>query len=125
VTDDRDDARRLILARRARFVAAALAGASVACGKEPAPPPQPCLSEPAGYDADTEPRICLSVVAIDPEDAGATDAATDVPADASTDAGATPKRDAAAPRVVRPPVPPPSPPPQPCLSPPRSKDIKR
>lgn len=37
-----DETRRLILARRASFVAAALA--SVACQKEPVEPPQPCLS---------------------------------------------------------------------------------
>ena len=41
---DADEARKRILARRASFVAAALAGVSTACGKEPAQPPQPCLS---------------------------------------------------------------------------------
>ena len=52
MSSERDDARRLILARRARFVAAALAGVGVACGKEPGPPPEPCLSvtAPARYD---------------------------------------------------------------------------
>ncbi len=43
-----DDAKRIVLARRARFVAAALASASLACGKMATP--QPCL-EPMPVDA--------------------------------------------------------------------------
>jgi hypothetical protein len=39
-----DDAKKIVLARRARFVAAAIASVGIACGKEPVPPPQPCLS---------------------------------------------------------------------------------
>ena len=43
--DDRDDAARIVLARRAKFIAAAIAGVGIACG-EPSRPPQPCLSVP-------------------------------------------------------------------------------
>ncbi|MBX3188524.1 MAG: hypothetical protein KF819_16025 [Labilithrix sp.] len=94
--DDRreSDAKRAILARRARFVAAAMASVGVACGKsatpqpcleptmvEDAAPPLPCLSPPPtpetpvtdaeASDAQAPPRPCLSVVAPRP-DAGAT-----------------------------------------------------
>lgn len=88
-----DEAKRIILARRARFVAAALAGLNAAmCGgkSEPQPclsvvaedsgTPQPCLSPPshpidaatdagadAPDDADAQPQPCLSPV---PDDAG-------------------------------------------------------
>lgn len=41
---EQDEARKKILARRATFVAATLAGVSTAC-KDPTPPPQPCLSQ--------------------------------------------------------------------------------
>lgn len=68
-----DDAKRLILARRAKFVAAAIAGMAVACGGSA--DPEPCLSpvlqpRDAGpdADADTQPQPCLDVSA--PEDAG-------------------------------------------------------
>lgn len=65
-----DDAKRAILARRARFVAAALAGVSIACGKEAAKP-EPCL-EPM-IDRDAEPMPCLSPppMPVEEEDAGA------------------------------------------------------
>jgi serine/threonine-protein kinase len=53
-----DDARKKILARRAKFVAAAVAGIAVACGKEPAP--QPCLSATPVDDASVPPQPCLS-----------------------------------------------------------------
>lgn len=70
-----DDAKKLVLARRARFIAAAMAGvAGVAIGDACAPA-EPCLSTYAnppegGVEADAQ--ACLSVVA----DAGsdATDA---------------------------------------------------
>jgi hypothetical protein len=39
------DAARIVLARRAKFIAAAIAGVGIACG-EPNRPPQPCLSSP-------------------------------------------------------------------------------
>lgn len=77
-----DDARRLILARRARFVAAALASvaatAGVAAGTEACAgaveqgdaggdaAPQPCLKRPP--DDAGGPRACLNVAL--PEDAG-------------------------------------------------------
>lgn len=71
------DARAIILARRAKFVSAALAG-TLACGKTTAPPddhtPRVCLSA-----APVEPRPCLTVVApFQPDDAGP-DAAIPVP----------------------------------------------
>jgi hypothetical protein len=64
-----DDAKKAILARRAKFVAAAIAGLGVACGKEKADDagaaPGPCLSTVVIEDArapDVEPRpqACLS-----------------------------------------------------------------
>ena len=98
-----DDDKKLILARRAKFVAAALAGVTVACGKEPTPPPQPCLSVPVdNRDAgppEPPPQPCLTPMMM-PEDAGP-------PATETTDAGA-PAKDAG--------TPPPKP--TPCLSPP-------
>lgn len=69
-----DDAKRLILARRAKFVAAAIAGIAAACGGAEADP-EPCLSrvlEPrdGGPDAngDAEPRPCLDVSPVDASD---------------------------------------------------------
>ena len=54
-----DDAKKLVLARRARFVAAALAGMTIACGKEKAP--HPCLDVPPAEDASAPtPQVCLS-----------------------------------------------------------------
>lgn len=110
-----DEARKKILARRAAFVAAALA--TVACGKEITP--QPCLSPPplppregdAGQVEETldpdagpvvPPQPCLSVRMPDPPDAGPQPCLK-----------------------IRAPVPdagPILPPPQPCLSPVRPKD---
>ena len=58
------DAKRLILARRTRFVAAALATlGGAACGKEKAPPPD-AGSPPvdaAAADAGARPHACLCV----------------------------------------------------------------
>lgn len=57
-----EDAKRLILARRARFVAAALASAAMACGGDTESNPNPCLSarlEDSGAKADAEPQPCL------------------------------------------------------------------
>ncbi|MBN9165759.1 MAG: hypothetical protein BGO98_45500 [Myxococcales bacterium 68-20] len=80
-----DSARRLILARRARFVAAALAGvtataglaaATEACGgdTETEQSPQPCLSVDADFGkadaAEAGPQPCLSVDAQVPVDSG-------------------------------------------------------
>lgn len=140
---DADEARKRILARRASFVAAALAGVSTACGKEPTQPPQPCLSMPLIVE-DAGPEPCLSPVPPEevPSDAGApVDAGSATPGEVGV--GAPP--DAAAPvpclRVIAPPGGPrpqvclsprapstgdggkPKPPPQPCLkiAPPRSQ----
>lgn len=71
-----DDAKKAVLARRAKFVAAALAGLGVACGKQKADDagagPGPCLTpvvvEDAGADVRTRPRACLSAPM--PSDAG-------------------------------------------------------
>jgi hypothetical protein len=54
------DAKKLILARRARFIAAAVASVGIACGKKDVPP-QPCLSEPMIRDDAEAPQPCLSV----------------------------------------------------------------
>ncbi len=99
-----DETRRIILARRARFLAAALAGvaatgtvaaAAEGCGGETEQSdggtPQPCLSPPSNPDA--QPQPCLSKIA---EDAGL-DAATDAKLDADAE-------------------------PQPCLAPPPGDD---
>lgn len=130
-----DEAKRKILARRAAFVAAALAGVSAACGKEPQrapqPPPSVPLASPEGV-----PQPCLSPPL--PPDAGAEGAPT--PDDASsaergaTDAGASPATtssvfakppfDAAAPRPCLSPVSPHRPLPRPCLSITAPKDTK-
>ena len=73
--EETDEARRIILARRARFVAMALAGISVAaaCGDS---------------DDETGPEVCLSIAAGGPSQlppdasgAGGSDAATDASGD--------------------------------------------
>lgn len=82
MTDDpkkKNDARSVILARRARFVAAAMASISIACGKDDKKP-EPCLSAVA-IDASVEPNALADAIA--PIDAGAD------PVDASTDATST------------------------------------
>lgn len=75
-----DDARKIIMARRARFIAAAVAGMGIACGRsttsaepclsirtvpsdaEPPLTPMPCLSVavPVAADAAPPPMACLS-----------------------------------------------------------------
>jgi hypothetical protein len=75
-----DEAKRLILARRARFVAAAVAGIAAACGgATDDTKPTPCL-EPVIRDsgADADPKPCL----------------TPLPPDASSDAGGDAASDA-------------------------------
>jgi hypothetical protein len=72
--------REIVLARRAKFVALAVAGVGIACGKEKVEPPQPCLSVAIFPDAEP-PRPCLSVAIV--PDAGPP------PIDTSVDAGAT------------------------------------
>jgi hypothetical protein len=113
-----DDAKKAILARRARFIAAAMVGAgiSVSCSNKDSPP-QVCLSVAIDQDAGPPPgpsvclspipSPCLSVAPPQPEapDAGAT----------IRDAGAPPRPCLS----QRPPSKPPKP--QPCLSPPPPK----
>jgi len=85
------DAKKAILARRARFLAAAMAGAAVAaCDK-----PRACLEPPLASSAPispAEPQVCLKM-AVPPRDAGDGDAST-ASVDASTDASVP--KDAAA-----------------------------
>jgi hypothetical protein len=59
-----DDAKKKILARRARFIAAAVAGISISCGKDR---PEPCLSvtHVPDPDAASTPQPCLEVTASD------------------------------------------------------------
>jgi len=74
-----DDSKKLILARRARFVAAALAsvaattplivGAEACGGETEEQSPQPCLSVDAEPPKDVTPQPCLSVDAEPPKDA--------------------------------------------------------
>lgn len=88
---DDDDAKRIILRRRAQFVAAALTGI-VAC---------------EGGHENRPPEVCLSIAIPPPEpDAQAPIVVTDAGARAEE-----PPRDAGAPDVTEPP-------PMPCLSPP-------
>jgi hypothetical protein len=89
------DARDKILARRAKFVAAALAGISVAYGE--GCKPEPCLKI-ATQPPDAAPAPCLEPVWVPPVDAGA-DAREEASApalDGGRDDGAT-RTDAAAP----------------------------
>jgi hypothetical protein len=76
-----DDAKRLILARRARFVAAAVAGLAAACGGgTDDTKPTPCL-DPVMRDsgADAEPQPCLVPLLPDASTDDASDADTGVP----------------------------------------------
>ena len=114
MTKQDDEARKKILARRATFVAAALAGVGTACGKEPTPPPQPCLTPVQTVDDAAAPEPCLSPPPRpDEADAGKPEPClrVPVPADDGTEAPPPPppRRDAGKP--------------QPCLkiAPPRPK----
>lgn len=76
------DARKIVLARRARFVAAAIAGVGIACSDPKHP--EPCLAPmpPDPGDHRPGPNVCLSVspapcLEIPPADAGAPDAPTE------------------------------------------------
>jgi hypothetical protein len=82
-----DDAKKLVLARRARFVAAALAGMTIGCGKENAP--HPCLDVPPGEDANAlVPQVCLTApVPSPPPPDASSDASSDAASDAAIDAG--------------------------------------
>lgn len=121
MSDPRDDAKKKILARRASFIAAALA--SVACQKEPAERPEPCLAVPIGYqppDASPEPpppqpQVCLTPMVATPVDAGPPAVEPEPQpclkvAPPPRDAGRSPG--------------PPGPPPRPCLTPLRPEEKK-
>jgi len=67
-----DEGKRIILARRARFVAAAMAGMNAAmCGGETTGDPRPCLSITQGDGG--SPQVCLSPP-LQPFDGGRADA---------------------------------------------------
>ncbi len=81
-----DENRRLILARRARFMAVTLAGigVAVACGGKESDP-SPCLSLAAdGGSPDSEARACLSIA--EPPDANPQPCLAPLPPDAGDDA---------------------------------------
>ncbi len=123
MTKKDDEARKKILARRATFVAAALAGVSTACGKEPSATPQPCLSQPLVRDDGAGPQPCLEPMPAKPDAGEPVPCLTIVaPPTQAEDGGKPPPRPCLSP--VRPPIPPPpqpeegggpKPPPQPCL----------
>lgn len=95
-----DEAKKRILARRATFVAAALAGVSTACGKEPAQA-VPCLSPPPPLVIDASPAPCLTP--LPPPEVTAPDAGGPAPAPGLS--AREPSADAGKPK----------PPPRPCL----------
>src|SRR5688572_14584973 len=99
-----DASRKAILPRRAKFVAAALAGITIAACKDGGP--FACLKVAAPRDAESEeaPMPCLSPPMPDPDASRPTTSTTDdagaPPSDAKPDAS-TPK-DAGAKHVVKP-----------------------
>jgi len=105
-----EEIKRLILARRAAFVAAAVATlAATECAPKEADP-GPCLSAP--YNPNGErPQVCLSVPPTLPDASPETDAGTAVEYDAPPAPCLSP--------MVAPPDASPAPPPQVCLTPPR------
>jgi hypothetical protein len=121
MTDDASHrARNAILARRAKFVAAALAGISIAACKDGGP--FACLKVAAPRDAeteDTQPQVCLSPP-IDPDAARVWstdgDAAVDASAGPSDAAAGDASAKDAGPRVLKPDTT--LRPPTVCLSPP-------
>lgn len=68
-----DQAKRIVLARRARFIAAAMAGvAAASCDR-----PRACLEPPmATATATTSPAACLKPPHVAPPDAGVDNAST-------------------------------------------------
>lgn len=92
--DPKDDAKKIVLARRARFVAAAIAGVSVACSGGLSTTPQPCLdvTDDSGARPDADPQPCLGVP-YDPDADRPRDANTD--GDVDADAGDAGDADAA------------------------------
>jgi hypothetical protein len=117
-----DEIKKLILARRAQFIAAAVAG-FVACEPGPeAQPPNVCLSiaVPPPDDGSVGPTIVDAGVSIDPDAAWANDATVAT----EPDSDAPPQPCLAPPMPCLSVVPPPprqldagGPPPRPCLSP--------
>ena len=114
-----DDARKAILARRARFIAAAMMGAGLASCERVNTEPTSCLSL-SEVPADAAPQPCLSPPVLPPDgtgataDGGARDSAGNPPdaggADADLDGGAPGAQPTLPPRPV--PVSP-----RPCLKP--------
>ncbi|MBS2014726.1 MAG: hypothetical protein JST00_17695 [Deltaproteobacteria bacterium] len=96
----KSDARSVILARRARFVAAAMASLGIACGKEQKKP-EVCLSV-AVLDASGEPSAVDASMGEVDAGGGVDGSAPPSDAAAPTDAGLPPKLDG-------------GPAPQPCL----------
>lgn len=115
-----DEARKIVLARRARFIAAAVAGVGIACSDPKRP--EPCLSPiPEQPDPGPGPDVCLSVSPqpclepMPPPDAGAPDAADSNPP-APADAGAPAPADAPSAKPPgKTPATGPTHPPRPCL----------
>lgn len=105
------EARRAILARRAKFVTVALAGVGLAAIEGCQDSPRPCLNVTQVPEPSATPVACLDVKA--PRD--------DAGAEQGSDAGGDPADAGVRPSVcleIAPPPPPP-PPPRVCLSPPR------
>ena len=108
-----DDAKKTILARRAKFIAAAVATVGIACSKTQSSP-EPCLSVTAERDAGAVPMPCLSPMPADRIDASRTD--VDAGPDADSQAGAPTSATDAVKRPSRPPAVGPTATPVPCLS---------
>lgn len=86
-----DEAKRWILARRARFVAAAVASIAGAGTAVTACEPEVCLSVVSNDDGggdDAEPQPCLAPFPRDASDDTSDDSATDTGSDAPSDAEA-------------------------------------
>ena len=79
-----EESKKKILARRARFVAAAVASISMTgCGGDTEAEPQACLSD-TGVDVDTGPTPCLTPAS----DTGGGDTTSDAGIDAAADGDA-------------------------------------
>lgn len=79
-----DEAKRLILARRARFVAAAVAGIAAACGgstedTRPTPCLEPGIRDSGADAADADPKPCLSPLPPDASSDASDDADAGIP----------------------------------------------
>lgn len=121
-----DDAKKLILSRRAKFIAAAVASVGIACGKKEEPP-HPCLSVPFLREDAGQPQPCLQPV---PPETTATDAGPQpIPAPClspmPTAKDTEPKADAGSPQPCLSVKPRPTPGPTPCLAPPLPPKVQR